>query len=954
MVRFIWRYLRGRLGRSVALLTGVLVATTGFVVLTGTTDTSRLVVTGVLARETSAAYDILVRPKGARTPLEAEQRLVRPNYLSGQFGGLTLDDWAKVRGVPGVDVAAPIAMIGYSTMSLPVPFDLTDAVDRSLDSQVIRIDTTFEAERGLSHGVADPGFVYVTKNKVLFLDLVDDAAPLDRPSRYTDGREYPPVDCGGDIAAFPPREVLPDGRTVPVCGIGPEVALTTHPGAGETRSELTGSWLFTAHLRPDGRFETDAHHRPGTPVAAPVDRLVVERYVSVPYLLAAVDPDAEERLVGLRGATVAGRALTGGDRTADAPATANMAAQRVFPVIATSRSYIDMQGNTRYSRLPPQQVAGLRSAALLPALTGPRGTPAGEWRGDVDDRYLESVTDRFASDAWGDLLETVVQPGPTTYERLPDGTLRATTVPQTPNIFGAGRFAGLAEPWLTADPWFRPLKRIELVDSTSGGAIQSWKPVGVFDPEKLAGFSDVSRVPLETYEPPAAAGADPASRGALGDRPLLPGGNPGGYLAAPPLLLTSLSVVPTLFERHPAQAAAPISAIRVRVAGVSGYSEVNAERVRAAAEEIARRTGLDVDITLGSSPAPQTVELAAGAFGRPVLRVGEGWSSIGVASRIVRATDRKSLILFVLVLVVCALFLGNAVSAAVRDRRTELAVLSCLGWPARRIAASILGEVAVIGTVAGLAAVGLAAPLAALMDIRVTIGQAVLAVPIALALALVAGVVPAVGAARTHPATALHSVRGPVRGTARRRRHARTVFGLSLVNLTRVPGRTVLGAGALAIGVAALTVLAAVTFAFQGTVVGTLLGDAVSVTVRGVDQLAAVATVLLGVVAVADVMYLNVRDRAAELATLRASGWTEAALVRLIAYEGGLLGLLGAVTGAGTGLAVAAWLVGEVPARLVAVAVGSAAVGVLIAGVAAIVPTVLLRRLPAARLLAEE
>ncbi|GAA1040252.1 hypothetical protein GCM10009557_61010 [Virgisporangium ochraceum] len=35
-------------------------------------------------------------------------------------------------------------------------------------------------------------------------------------------------------------------------------------------------------------------------------------------------------------------------------------------------------------------------------------------------------------------------------------------------------------------------------------------------------------------------------------------------------------------------------------------------------------------------------------------------------------------------------------------------------------------------------------------------------------------------------------------------------------------------------------------------------------------------------------------------------------------------------------------------------AVGTAAVGVLVAGVAAIVPTVLLRRLPAARLLAEE
>ena len=77
------------------------------------------------------------------------------------------------------------------------------------------------------------------------------------------------------------------------------------------------------------------------------------------------------------------------------------------------------------------------------------------------------------------------------------------------------------------------------------------------------------------------------------------------------------------------------------------------------------------------------------------------------------------------------------------------------------------------------------------------------------------------------------------------------------------------------------------------------------------------ATVLLGAAAVADVLYLNIRDRAAELATLRATGWTDAALGRLVGYEGFLLGVLGAVTGAGLGLGGAAWLVGELPAALV-------------------------------------
>ena len=344
------------------------------------------------------------------------------------------------------------------------------------------------------------------------------------------------------------------------------------------------------------------------------------------------------------------------------------------------------------------------------------------------------------------------------------------------------------------------------------------------------------------------------------------------------------------------------------------------------------------------------MELPAGAFGRPALRLTENWSALGVASTITKAVDRKSAALFVLVLVVCVLFLGNAVSAAVRDRRPELAVLACLGWPARRIGALILGEVGALGPGrrAALRRPGVPARRGARLDVDWR--RALLAVPVALLLALVAGLEPALRAARAHPAAAL---RPPVadRAMGTPTAHpARPGPG----DLVRTPGRTLLGAGALAIGVAALTVVAAAAYAFRGAIVGTLLGDTVSLGVRGADALAAGATVLLGAAAVADVLYLNIRDRAAELATLRATGWTDAALGRLVGYEGFLLSVLGAVTGAGLGLGGAAWLVGELPAALVSVAATVASAGVLATCLAALVPTALLRRLPTARLLAEE
>ncbi|MDO3702532.1 ABC transporter permease [Micromonospora sp. C28SCA-DRY-2] len=945
MFRMVWGQLRGRAGRSVALLVGVLVATTGFVVLTGTTTTSRLAVTGAVERETRSAYDILVRPTGARTALEAEHRLVRPNYLSGIYGGITLEQYERVRAVAGVEVAAPIAMLGHSTSRVPMSVDLTDAVDRTLDRQVIRIDRTYVAERGLSTAPGRPEYVYVTRYPLIYPVIEPDTMDS---ARYTDGRVYSWSDECGAV----PREVQPDGTSRPICD--PRSAVVVgNPGWSEREI-----WrVLAARLLPDGRFEV-THRALGAPVGAvdtgptTVERLALEETLTVPFLIAAVDPDAEQRLVGLADAVVDGRPLNAADTLADT-SVPGFVPDRSVPALVPSRPFLDGAVRTRLTRLPTARPAGLTPDVLDGALGRAEGTPAGSAEIDLAESYRGMLAAGLGDDAFDSCcrgqLQVLAQPAPVDYERAADGTLRIARVsPPDPAIFGdRTEISLLPRPWLSDDTGARRVGRLVI---PSDEALHDWRAVGVFDPERLTGFGELSKVPLETYEPPTAEGADDRSRAALGGEPLLPSGNPAGYLSAPPLVLTTLNSVPKLLERAGPQRAAPISAIRVRVAGVDGYSERSAERVRLIAEQINRATGLDVDITLGSSPAPQTVTLPAGEFGRPELRLTENWSALGVASTIVRAVDRKSAVLFLLVLVVCVLFLGNAVSAAVRDRRAELAVLACLGWPARRIGALILGEVAVLGLVAGLLAVGLAFPLGAMLGVGVDWRRAALAVPVALLLGLVAGLVPALRAARAHPAAAL---RPPI-ATARWVRRPRTLLGLALVNLVRTPGRTLLGASALAIGVAALTIVAAISYAFQGAVVGTLLGDTIALTVRGADALAATATVLLGAAAVADVLYLNIRDRANELAALRATGWTDPELGRLIGYEGVLLGALGALTGAALGMTGAAWLVEAIPGALVLVAGLTAAGGVLLTATAALAPATLLHRLPTARLLAEE
>jgi putative ABC transport system permease protein len=357
-----------------------------------------------------------------------------------------------------------------------------------------------------------------------------------------------------------------------------------------------------------------------------------------------------------------------------------------------------------------------------------------------------------------------------------------------------------------------------------------------------------------------------------------------------------------------------------------------------------------VDIVAGSSPAPTTIALPSDSFGTPALLVSEDWVKKGVAITILNAVDRSSVVLFAAILVVCALFVANSAAAAVRGRRHELGVLAALGWTRPRLFVTVLGEVAVTGLIAGLLGAVASPPLAAALGLHASPARAVLAIPVAVGLAVVAGAVPAWLAARADPVAA---VRPPVLAV-RRARQPSSITGLAVVNVLRTPGRTLIGALALAVGVTALTLLIAITMAFRGAAVGTLLGNVVTVQVRGVDYIAVAATVALGVLAVADALLISIAERAPELATIRAFGWPERALRRLVITEGALTGVAGSVLGAGLGLGGAAAFAGQVPVLLFAAAGTAVAAGVLVTCGAALLPAHLLRRLPAAQLLAEE
>lgn len=919
MVRMVVAQVRRRLGRAVALFVAVLVATTGFTVLTGSAETSRLTVSGVVEADFRSAYDILVRPDDSRTPLEEQQGLVRPNFLSGQFGGISMSQYEEIRRIPGVEVAAPIAMIGYVTVNGGVTVDLTDAVDPGLDRQVIRLGLSWNTARGLSILDGDaPRYAYVTRNTIVWPEVSATSAT------WSDGKNRPPTSaCEGRPS---PIEILADGGERPLC-------LFSEGDMGPLGNQELRSPLDVVHLRADGSFVTGT--REGAPVVS--DRLTKGVSWPMSLLLAAVDPRAEADLVGLDHAVTTGRYL----EPDDAPEPLEGTPRISVPVLATTTPALDEGLVVAPGRITGPAVAQLPGRDWSDAqaeLDAATAVPVGErTEAHVTDAYAPLVTpgNQIGS------LNHIIQSGAVTYTQSDSG-LTPTIAPHHPGVFTDTVHGNPATSWFGADRKFRPLRK---APSASDEQLVA-TAVGTFDPQELSGFSDLSAVPLETYFPPAADGADAQSRHLLGGQPLEPDSNPGGYLATPPLLLTTLAGYPGLTSSPD-----PLSAIRIRVAGVTGPDEVSLERVRSVAQMVSTRTGLDVDVTLGSSPAPQSVTLPAGSFGRPQLSLQEQWTKKGVATLVLKAIDHKSTFLFGLILIVCLLFLVNGVSAAVRDRRRELAILATLGWPRRRLALLIVTETGLIAVAAGCVSALIAWPLAQLVGVQLTAGHAALAVPLAIGVSLAAGTVPAWLAARTRPAT---SIRPAVRPPRRKAWTGRSVLRMALTNVSRTGGRTLLAAAALATGVAAATIVAIVTTSFHGSITGSLLGEAVSIQVRGVDLVAVVATLTLGLAAIADVLYLNIRERADEFAVLRSSGWPVTALARLVVFEGTTLGLIGALPGAALGIAGSALFAEQIPPGIGPLLLIVVLAAAILSAVAALVPALLQLRVPVSTLLAEE
>ena len=829
---------RGLLARRVATAlaaAGLLTAVSGFLVLAGVSRTTQAVLSGDIAQAWNTPYDILVRPVGSETVLEASEGLVRPNFLSGLTGGITEAQLAAIRAIPGVAVAAPIAVVGFVQWPAAFPVDLAGALG-SGPITVFRIEAQASGEAGLSHYPAAAAQYLV-------------AAPQ--------GRIVQPAAARIGAPAAPVLEV------------------------GTARIACTPTVACWGGLTPSASLE--GAFRSSTPG--------LDLSWSEPIIVAGIDPVAEAQLAHLDRCVVSGRYLAG----SDVPATASSPAgpQPTIPVLVSDRSFIDetMTITTERAADPAAVLRGAGPEAIS------SWAPVATRTATANDAYQAFLATLAHADYYDASPHWTA--GQVTYRQVGPDRLAAQLQPPDPAIYNSsvvqqsnGQLQNLAPVEASGD-WFRQVSREDQVPR--GELFSRWAPVGEYNPDCVPGFNPLAGGRLETYGLPQVTLPDGQALG--------PTRSLASYVNSPPLVLTTLAGAawlsdPARFTNAPGDAF--ISAIRVKVEGVETPGSASEARLAAVAAEIEDATGLQVDVVKGASPRTVRVDLPAGQFGRPALTVSEGWSKKGVAVGFIEAVSGEDLALFTLVLLGAVMLVADTAYVAVRQRAPELATLRAIGWSGVRIAWLVEAEMLVLGLAVGIAATLLTL---ALLPLGLVLApwQLAGAIPLALAVAAIAGLVPALLVLRGAPIGQLAALE-----PAHRSRPIRTMTWLAVRDLLG-PRRVeaLLGILAVALGAVLVGTVALVALAFNGHLDSTVLGVYLATQVRPFHLVIAGLTLGVGALAAGEIVSLGYLRREAAFATLRALGWSPALVVRFLVTQAITIGVLGGLTGAAVTMFVA-------------------------------------------------
>ena len=818
--------------------------------MSATTQTTLVRGNQIISQNWRPTYDLAVLPKQAKVPT-AQQ--IPSDALSGYGTGITIQQYQQIKNLPGIEVAAPIAPVGYIQMPVPQIY----FSDHNYPTGYYQLDWTLTAFNGQRDIVQshEQQFIYIVSG-------------IDPSSVTAQSPEQVFTALGDKVSEAisevdtSPTSVSPNGTgTFQLTGIDPtEENQLVHLNKSITTGRML-SEQDTVHLDkrvPDNPYFNSSLHR----------QLATN---AIPMLL-------HRQLPGQITLHATFTLLYHGAMTA-----AQIAANGGIPYLQQqAEKQVLFDGTVPLVQNDPQRFSG---RGLL-------------WNGHTWQDYVPN-TDNGPMHYYQLTLATASTPAGLSYTR---GT--------APN--GSTAYALVAKGTQGGEGTFRTLTPLHILKSDDinkqGGpdVLYNYEAVGEFTDNGLAAQinNPLNWLPENTYSvPPVVSRYDPQGHPVRATT-FLPTTNPAGFLMQPPLALTTIAAAKELIGDT------CISAIRVRVAGVVTPNQESWKRIQQVAQEIRQQTGLQVVVTLGSSPQPTLVYvpgIQAGTLGAdqniaPVGWVEERWLHIGVGLVYLNQLGSTRLLLLGSVLAVCLGYLAVAFSALVSSQRKDFAVLSMLGWRPWQPIRLFLAQAFILALGGGLVGLALALLIAALLEVTPLWIVVLWTLPVMLGFALMSTLYPLWQLWHIRPAELVRSgspVSSQKTGIVGLRfiGMLMPISSLVLRNVSRSKTRALLALFSLFFSALLLMVMFNSLLAQHQALQGTLLGDYILLQTAAPQIAGSIIALILTFLSMADLLLLQVRERQKEIGLLHAIGWRPRAVQRLFAQEALLLAVIGTVPG---------------------------------------------------------
>jgi putative ABC transport system permease protein len=861
MWQYVFLMIRRQPGKSALASSGFLLAACALILLSATTQTTLVRGNQIISQNWRPTYDLVVLPPQAKLPSDPR---VPSDLLAGYGGGISIQQYEHIKSLPGIDVAAPIAYVGYIHMPVPAIY----FSNHSYPTGYYQLDWTLSAFNGQRQ---------IVETQVTYILYLINSGTSTGP--VSDSTDQQPPDILGALSALQIDEIQTEEGDQPAAMLTPDVGtflLAAIDPAAENQlvhldqSIRRGRMLTgkdTVHL--DKSIPDNPWYDPYLHKALP--------YVQIPMLI-------HRSLPGQIALTAKLTLLYDGPMT-----PGQIAAKGGIPYLQQrSDTQIHFHGTVPMVQNDPQRFSG---ASLL-------------WNGHTW-QVIKTSSSKGIAPSYNLDFSSASAPAGLSYRsaKAPDGNLAYTLVPKGTQG-NEVTYRGLTP--------LRTLKSDSSVNQGGPDIFYEYEAVGEFTDNGLAAQinNPLNWLPENTYTVPPVTLRYDAQGHPVKPITLLPTTNPAGFVMQPPLALTTIDAASKLVGEH------CISAIRVRVAGVVTPTQESWKHIQQVAQEIRQQTGLQVVVTLGSSPQPTLVYVPGVRFGElgadqniaPIGWVEERWIHIGVGLTYLNQLGSTRLLLLGAVLAVCLGFLAVAFSALVSSQRREFAILTVLGWRPWQPIRLFLAQALILAIGGGIIGLALALLLATVLGATPLWLVVIWTLPFMLVFALISILYPLWQIWRLRPAAFLRTGSSLSSGKAillgSRLGLLMPIGTLVLRNLGRSLVRTLITVLSLFLSAALLVVMFTGVLSLHQALQGTLLGDYVLLQ-TAVPQIAGcVIAIILTFLSVADLLLLHVMERQREIGLLQAVGWRPAWIQRLFVQEGLTLAMLGTIPG----VLVAQWI----------------------------------------------